>query len=134
MPEQERGERTTLGTVCTFADGAAVRTIGAETFRVCQELVDEMVTVSNDDICAAIKDGFTETRSVLEPAGALGIAGVSKWVRDKDELPWVNDKEDARRKTYVVIASGANIDFDRLQFVSEKTDDNVSVKVELPPA
>ena len=121
----ERGERTTLGTVCTFADGAAVRTIGAETFRLCHELVDEMITVSNDDICAAIKDGFTETRSVLEPAGALAIAGLSKWVRSKD---------DARGKTYVVIASGANIDFDRLQFVSEKTDDNVSVKVDLPPA
>ena len=72
--------RTSLETVGTFADGAAVQTIGAETFRICNELVDEMVTVSNDEICAAIKDGFTETRCVLEPAGALAIAGIKKWV------------------------------------------------------
>ena len=108
MREQERDERTTLGNVCTFADGAAVRTIGAETFRVCREFVDEMVTVSNDDICAAIKDGFTETRCVLEPAGALGIAGVKKWV----------EQSNVRDKSFAVIASGANMDFDRLRFVS----------------
>ena len=83
-------------------------TIGAETFRVCREFVDEMVTVSNDDICAAIKDGFTETRCVLEPAGALGIAGVKKWV----------EQSNVRDKSFAVIASGANMDFDRLRFVS----------------
>ena len=103
-----RGERTTLDTVGIFADGAAVRTVGAETFRICHELVDEMITVSNDDICAAIKDGFTETRCVLEPAGALGIAGVKKWV----------EQSNVRDKSFAVIASGANMDFDRLRFVS----------------
>ena len=74
------GKLTTLDQVGIFADGAAVRTVGTETFRICNELVDDMVTVSNDEICAAIKDGFMDTRSILEPAGALAIAGAKKWI------------------------------------------------------
>ena len=63
-----------------FADGASVRVVGTETFRICEELVDEMITVSTDEICAAIKTAFNDTRSVLEPAGALGIAGMEKYI------------------------------------------------------
>ena len=63
-----------------FADGVAVKQVGEETFRLCRELVDEMVLVDNDDICAAIKDVFEDTRSILEPAGALAVAGAKAWV------------------------------------------------------
>ena len=74
-----KGKVTPLDEVGAFADGAAVRVVGTETFRLCRELVDEMVTVSTDEICAAIKTAFNDTRSVLEPAGALGVAGVQKY-------------------------------------------------------
>mmetsp|Transcript_33168 Transcript_33168/g.65978 ORF Transcript_33168/g.65978 Transcript_33168/m.65978 type:complete len:576 (-) Transcript_33168:315-2042(-) len=117
------GKRTTLDTVGIFADGAAVKTVGQETFRICNELVDEMVTVSTDEICAAIKDGFTETRCVLEPAGALAIAGVKRWV----------ELTNARDLTFVVTASGANMDFDRLRFVSERADSSETmISVTIP--
>ena len=106
------GKLTTLDQVGIFADGAAVRTVGTETFRICNELVDDMVTVSNDEICAAIKDGFMDTRSILEPAGALAIAGTKKWVAQSN----------VKDNTYVALASGANMDFDRLRFVSERAD------------
>lgn len=104
----------TLPSVGLFADGAAVRTIGQETFKVCNELVDEMVTVTNDEICSAIKLGFNDTRCVLEPAGALSIAGMVKYVRENV----------IQGKTLVAVASGANMDFDRLRFVSERADSN----------
>merc|ERR1712032_401259 len=101
------------------ADGAAVRKVGDETFRLCQMVVDEMVTVSTDEICAAIKDAFVDTRVVLEPAGALGIAGMKKYAeRFASSDP---------QKTYVVISSGANMDFDRLRFVSERADTSETV-------
>ena len=104
-------------------DGLYVPRLGDEVFRICNELVDEMVTVSNDEICAAIKDGFTETRCVLEPAGALAIAGIKKWVASSN----------VRDMTYVVIASGANMDFDRLRFVSERADASETLmSVEIP--
>lgn len=106
------GKRTTLDQVGIFADGAAVKTIGAETFRICSELVDEMVTVSTDEICAAIKDGFMDTRCVLEPAGALALAGVKRWAKQTNQ----------RDQTFVVTASGANMNFDSLRFVSERSD------------
>ena len=106
------GRLTSLESVGMFADGAAVKTVGQETFRICNELVDDMVTVSTDEICAAIKDGFMDTRCVLEPAGALAIAGVKKWV----------GLTNLRDQTFVAIASGANMDFDRLRFVSERAD------------
>ena len=106
------GKVVTLPTVGLFADGAAVRTVGDETFRICNELVDGMITVSTDEICAAIKQGFNDTRCVMEPAGALAIAGMTKFVR---KMGWTD-------QTCVAIASGANMDFDRLRFVSERAD------------
>jgi threonine dehydratase len=106
------GRQVTLESVGLFADGAAVKTVGAETFRICKELVDDMVTVSTDEICAAIKDGFTETRSILEPAGALAIAGMRRWCIDTGSTG----------RTLAGIASGANMDFTRLRFVSERSD------------
>ena len=106
------GKVTTLSQVGLFADGAAVRTIGSNTFDICSKVVDGMITVSTDEICAAIKHGFNETRCVMEPAGALGIAGMIKFIK-------LNNWTD---KTCVAITSGANIDFDRLRFVSERAD------------
>ena len=106
------GKVTPLDSVGLFADGASVRVVGKETFRLCHEHVDEMITVSTDEICAAIKTAFNDTRSVLEPAGALGIAGMEKYILDQQDSS----------KTYVAITSGANMDFDRLRFVSERAD------------
>ena len=100
-----------------------MKTVGAETFRICNELVDDMVTVSTDEICAAIKDGFMETRCVLEPAGALAIAGLKKWV----------GRTNCRDLTLVATASGANMDFDRLRFVSERADSSETMLSVLIP-
>lgn len=106
------GKRVVLKEVGLFADGAAVKTVGEETFRICQEVVDEVVQVSTDEICAAIKDVFEDTRSILEPAGALSLAGLKKWVSQ-------NPSADTNREL-VAIASGANMNFDRLRFVTER--------------
>eukprot|EP00820_Chromera_velia_P017007 Cvel_26434.t1-p1 / transcript=Cvel_26434.t1 / gene=Cvel_26434 / organism=Chromera_velia_CCMP2878 / gene_product=Threonine dehydratase, mitochondrial, putative / transcript_product=Threonine dehydratase, mitochondrial, putative / location=Cvel_scaffold3140:233-5118(-) / protein_length=598 / sequence_SO=supercontig / SO=protein_coding / is_pseudo=false len=117
------GRIVELDSVGTFADGAAVRVAGNNTFRLCQQVVDEMVTVSTDEICAAIKDAFTDIRVVLEPAGALAIAGMKKFVQKKG---W-------KGKRLVATASGANMDFDRLRFVSERADTSESlVSVVIP--
>ncbi|CAM9824347.1 unnamed protein product, partial [Laminaria digitata] len=109
---QKAGQVITLPTVGLFADGAAVRTTGAETFRVSREYVDDMMTVTTDEICQAIKIGFNDTRCVMEPAGALAIAGMRKYLREKGLIG----------HTVVAICSGANMDFDRLRFVSERAD------------
>lgn len=106
------GKVVTLPSVGLFADGAAVRTVGEETYSVCKQLVDEMITVSTDEICAAIKHGFNDTRCILEPAGALAIAGMMKYSKSME----------TKEETYVAISSGANMDFDRLRFVSERAD------------
>ncbi len=107
-----RKERIVLPQVGIFADGVAVKQVGEETFRLCQQYVDEIIRVSNDAICAAIKDVFEDTRSILEPAGALGVAGIKAWVaRDR-----------ARHRNLVAIASGANMNFDRLRFVAERAE------------
>jgi threonine dehydratase len=106
------GKRVTLKDVGLFADGAAVKTVGEETFRICSEVVDEVIQVDTDDICAAIKDVFEDTRSILEPAGALSLAGLKKYVER-------NPSEDTRRQ-FVAVASGANMNFDRLRFVAER--------------
>ena len=111
------GKVVTLQSVGLFADGAAVKTVGNETFNVCRQLVDEMITVQTDEICAAIKLGFNDTRCVLEPAGALAIAGMVKYSK------LYSDKG----KTFVAISSGANMDFDRLRFVSERADSSESL-------
>ena len=106
------GRRVRLDTVGLFADGAAVKYVGAETFRLCQQYVDEVVLVDTDAICAAIKDVFEDTRSILEPAGALAIAGAKAWIKATG----------ARDQTLVAVASGANMNFDRLRFVAERAE------------
>ncbi len=106
------GTRVRLDQVGLFADGVAVKQVGKETFRICRELVDEMVLVDTDAICAAIKDVFEDTRAVLEPAGALAIAGAKAWV----------EKKGVRGRTLVAVASGANVNFDRLRFVAEEAE------------
>ncbi|MBI2288923.1 MAG: threonine ammonia-lyase, biosynthetic [Betaproteobacteria bacterium] len=106
------GKRVKLDQVGLFADGVAVKHVGVETFRLCRELVDEVIRVDTDAICAAIKDVFEDTRTVLEPAGALAIAGAKAWV----------ERKATRGKTLVAVASGANMNFDRLRFVAEEAE------------
>lgn len=107
-----KGERVQLSQVGLFADGVAVRYVGEETFRLCQEYVDEVILVSTDDTCAAIKDVFEDTRSILEPAGALAIAGMKAYV----------ERESITDQTLVAVACGANMNFDRLRFVAERAE------------
>jgi threonine dehydratase len=106
------GRRVILDSVGLFADGVAVKQVGRETFRLCRRLVDEMVLVDTDAMCAAIKDVFEDTRVVLEPAGALAIAGVKAWV----------EKRSVKDRTLVAVASGANTNFDRLRFIAEEAE------------
>ena len=106
------GRRVVLDHVGLFADGVAVRQVGEETFRLCRELVDEMILVDTDAICAAIKDVFEDTRTVLEPAGALSIAGAKAYA----------EKKKLKGRTLVAVASGANTNFDRLGFVVERAE------------
>ncbi|SEI74733.1 L-threonine ammonia-lyase [Azotobacter beijerinckii] len=106
------GERVVLPQVGLFADGVAVAQIGAYTFEVCRHHVDEVVTVSTDEICAAIKDIYDDTRSITEPAGALAVAGIKRYV----------EREGAAGQTLVAIDSGANINFDRLRHVAERAE------------
>ena len=106
----QHGKAVTLDKVGLFSDGTAVRCIGEETFRIAKALVDEVILVSTDEICAAIKDNFDENRTLLEPAGALSIAGLKRYVA----------KHRCSNKTLVAIASGANINFDRLKHVVER--------------
>jgi threonine dehydratase len=106
------GRRTRLEQVGLFADGVAVKEVGRETFRLCRALVDDMVLADTDAMCAAIKDVFEDTRVVLEPAGALAIAGAKAWV----------ERHGARGKTLVAVASGANTNFDRLRFIAEEAE------------
>ncbi|MGE5143250.1 MAG: threonine ammonia-lyase, biosynthetic, partial [Acidobacteriota bacterium] len=108
----DAGRRVKLKDVGLFADGVAVKQVGAEPFRLCRTLIDEMVLVDTDAICAAIKDAFEDTRSILEPAGALAIAGVKAYC----------EQHRLRDRTYVAIASGANMNFDRLRFVAERAE------------
>ena len=103
------GRRVTLPHVGIFADGVAVAQIGKHTWEVCKENIDEVITVTPDELCAAIKDIFDDTRSVAEPAGALGVAGMKKYV----------EREEIKGQTLVAIESGANMNFDRLRYVSE---------------
>lgn len=106
------GARVVLPSVGLFADGAAVRQVGVETFRLCQTHVDAMISVDTDAICAAIKDVFEDTRSILEPAGALAIAGAKQYLQ----------QHPAAGATLVAVASGANMNFDRLRFVAERAE------------
>ncbi len=108
----KKGERVTLDQVGLFADGAAVKQVGVNTFALCQQYVDEMIIVDNDAICAAIKDVFEDTRSILEPAGALAVAGLKAYAL----------RENIQDKTLIGIASGANMNFDRLRFIAERAE------------
>ena len=104
------GELITLDHAGIFADGVAVRRVGDETFRLCQQLVDEIVTVDTDQICAGIRDVFEDTRSIVEPAGALAIAGAKKYIAASN----IQDQ------VFVVINCGANVNFDRLRHIAER--------------
>ena len=106
------GHRVRLDQVGLFADGAAVKFVGEETFHLCKEYVDEMILVDTDAICAAIKDVFEDTRSILEPAGALAVAGAKEYAR----------QHKLKDRNLVAIASGANMNFDRLRFVAERAE------------
>ncbi|MFT5111185.1 MAG: threonine dehydratase [Parasphingorhabdus sp.] len=104
--------RVRLAHVGQFADGVAVGQAGKEPFRICLESVDDMITVNTDEICAAIKDIFEDTRSIMEAAGALSIAGLKKYVKQND----------LDKSNLIAIASGANMNFDRLRHVSERAE------------
>ncbi|MGH8801270.1 MAG: threonine ammonia-lyase, biosynthetic, partial [Casimicrobiaceae bacterium] len=106
------GRRVVLPYVGLFADGVAVRQVGRETFRLARRFVDEVILVDSDAICAALKDVFEDTRAILEPAGALSVAGVKTWAA----------RQGTRGRTVAAIACGANMNFDRLRFVAERAE------------
>jgi threonine dehydratase len=106
------GRRVTLAHVGLFADGVAVKRVGKETFRLARKYVDDVVVVDTDAICAALKDVFEDTRAIVEPAGALGVAGVKAWVQ----------RTRVKGQTFAAIACGANMNFDRLRFVAERAE------------
>jgi threonine dehydratase len=126
-----KGERVTLAEVGPFSDGTAVKIVGVEPFRICKQLLDEIVKVDNDELCAAIKDifegeafflcswlklniFFPETRSVTETAGALALAGLKRYI--------LNNNLIGAQKNFVAVVSGANMNFDRLRFVAERAE------------
>jgi len=108
----KKNRRVVLNEVGLFADGVAVKQIGRETWRVAKDVVDEVITVNTDEICASIKDIFDDTRTIMEPAGALAVAGIKKYVAEKD----------VSQQTLIAINSGANMNFDRLRHVSERAE------------
>ncbi|HID00311.1 MAG TPA: threonine ammonia-lyase, biosynthetic [Piscirickettsiaceae bacterium] len=108
----QAGRRVQLDQVGLFADGVAVAQVGEIPFRIAKQCVDEMVTVNTDEICAAIKDIFEDTRAIAEPAGALAVAGLKKWVESRP----------VKGQTLAAIVSGANMNFDRLRHISERTE------------
>ncbi len=108
----EKGFRDTLDQVGIFADGVAVAQVGEYTWEIAKDYVDEVITVTTDEICAAIKDIFDDTRSVCEPAGALGVAGLKKYVA----------REGIEGGTLIAIDSGANVNFDRLRHIAERSE------------
>jgi threonine dehydratase len=106
------GRRVTLGHVGLFADGVSVRQVGRETFRLVRQYVDDVVLADTDELCAAIKDVFEDTRSIVEPSGALAVAGAKRYVTERN----------LRGANLVAILSGANMNFDRLRFVAERAE------------
>jgi threonine dehydratase len=111
-----QGRRVTLPHVNLFADGVAVKQVGKETFRIARELVDEVILVDTDEICAAIKDIFEDTRSIVEPSGGLAVAGMKRYVERG------RGKNRREGETLVALACGANMNFDRLRFVAERAE------------
>jgi threonine dehydratase len=112
MQSVAHGARVTLPDVGLFSDGTAVKLVGEETFRVSRSLVDEYITVDTDAVCAAIKDVFVDTRSIVEPAGALAVAAIKQYVT----------RNQTQGETYAAILCGANMNFDRLRFVAERAE------------
>ena len=106
------GRRVTLKDVGLFSDGTAVKRVGKETLRLTRALVDDFIVVDTDAVCAAIKDVFEDTRSILEPAGALGVAAIKQYAAEHKQ----------RGKTFVTVTCGANMNFDRLRFVAERAE------------
>ncbi|MEN9630687.1 MAG: threonine dehydratase IlvA [Pseudomonadota bacterium] len=106
------GKRVQLTDVGLFADGTAVKLVGQETFRVARQLVDDYVVVDTDEVCAAIKDVFQDTRSIMEPSGAMGVAGIKQYVATHK----------CKGQTFVAVTCGANMNFDRLRFVAERAE------------
>lgn len=142
-----KGERVFCEKVGMFADGAAVSLVGKENFKICYELLDGLINVTNDELCAAIKNIFEDTRSISEPAGALGLAGLKKWIQYRKYLKLkienISNKkfvkinqhvilsqncieymkqETKMKKKYVAIISGANMDFTRLRFIADRAE------------
>uniref|UniRef100_A0AAV1UV99 Threonine dehydratase n=1 Tax=Peronospora matthiolae TaxID=2874970 RepID=A0AAV1UV99_9STRA len=109
----QQGSPATLMSVNRFTEEVGIKKIGTENYRLCKDLVDEVITVSTDEICSAIKDVFGDTRSLMEPTGAISVAGAKKYARVKN----------AHNEKYVAVLAAANMDFDRLRFVSERSDD-----------
>ena len=106
------GQPVLLDKVGLFSDGTSVKQVGSECVRICKHFVDDMVKVSNDEICAAIKDVYEETRVIIEPAGALGVAGLKKYLIENPRL---------KGGVFAAITSGANMNFDRLRFIAERS-------------
>ena len=112
MQSVAKGQRVTLSDVGLFSDGTAVKLVGEETFRISRKLVDGFITVNTDAVCAAIKDVFVDTRSIVEPAGALAVAAIKQYVAEHK----------TKGETYAAILCGANMNFDRLRFVAERAE------------
>ncbi|CAN1551022.1 IlvA Threonine dehydratase [Burkholderiaceae bacterium] len=112
MQSVAKGKRVTLNDVGLFSDGTAVKLVGEETYRVAKNLVDSYITVDTDAVCAAIKDVFVDTRSIVEPAGALAVAAIKQYVAEHK----------TKGETYAAILCGANMNFDRLRFVAERAE------------
>jgi len=112
MQSVQKGKRVALNDVGLFSDGTAVKLVGEETFRISRKLVDDYMTVDTDAVCAAIKDVFVDTRSIVEPAGALAVAAIKQYVA----------QHKTKGKTYAAILCGANMNFDRLRFVAERAE------------
>ena len=108
----DAGERVILSEVGTFAEGVAVAQVGKLNFELAQQYVDEVITVTTDELCAAIKDIYGDTRAVAEPSGACAVAGLKKYV----------EREKAQGQTLVAVSTGANLNFDRLRHVAERAE------------
>jgi threonine dehydratase len=108
----QAGKRVMLTDVGLFSDGTAVKQVGSETYRIAKELVDEYICVDTDSVCAAIKDVFIDTRSIVEPAGAMAVAAIKSYIQTHK----------TKGETYAAILCGANMNFDRLRFVAERAD------------
>jgi len=106
------GQRVTLDRVGLFADGVAVKRVGEENFRLARQYVDEVLLVTTDQLCAGIQDIFEDTRAIVEPAGALAVAGIKKYVA----------RENCKDRTFIAINCGANMNFDRLRYIAERAD------------